>query len=311
MTMRSELKHVLADYFRVNTHIESEATRLRYHSSINNFGRWLGRPPHLCDLTTEFVGHFIEARISSGTVSLDTVRSDLARLKPLARWLFEEGIIDKPLRLRSPRCLKRNPKALTRSQLRKLWQTADIWPGKVWGVPARIYWPAFLDLGWYTGQRIGAMMQLNRKNIEIREGWFGRVNGASLLFTAQTVKGHKADQAKWIVRDGALSLMRLLEATDSSTPFNPKGMDNTGYIYAKWQRLVDAAGVPWAKPHTLRKSHATHLKIAGGDARISLNHTSDTTTNVHYIDASLVEKRPPASLLFNPSGMFGRKGGGT
>jgi hypothetical protein len=51
------------------------------------------------------------------------------------------------------------------------------------------------------------------------------------------------------------------------------------------------------KPQKMRRSHASHLKAAGGDATASLMHESDSTTRKSYLDPSITDS-PPAAKLF-------------
>jgi hypothetical protein len=53
-----------------------------------------------------------------------------------------------------------------------------------------------------------------------------------------------------------------------------------------------AGGAAW-----IRRTHATHLYIAGGDATQSLGHESDAMTRTYYLDKSQIRTHHPADLL--------------
>jgi integrase len=63
------------------------------------------------------------------------------------------------------------------------------------------------------------------------------------------------------------------------------------------------AGLPTdakSKFQRIRRSHATHLHIAGGDATASLGHSSDSITRRHYLDVRLLSRQSAEKLLFRP-----------
>lgn len=65
-------------------------------------------------------------------------------------------------------------------------------------------------------------------------------------------------------------------------------------------KLFRLAGLPSGrdcKPQRLRRSHATHLKAAGGDPTLALGHSSEEVTRRYYLDPVILGDESPAALL--------------
>lgn len=73
--------------------------------------------------------------------------------------------------------------------------------------------------------------------------------------------------------------------------------------YQLWKMLLERAGLPSTrdtKTHCLRRTFATMLEVAGGNATAALGHANRATTLRHYLDPSALA-RPVAELLpFHP-----------
>ena len=62
-------------------------------------------------------------------------------------------------------------------------------------------------------------------------------------------------------------------------------------FYQLYTELLKKAGLPatrWDKPQKLRRSHATWLTFAGGDATRSLLHSSESVTRRSYLDPNIL-----------------------
>jgi integrase len=76
-------------------------------------------------------------------------------------------------------------------------------------------------------------------------------------------------------------------------------LDRPAY-YKHLQSVLKAAGMPYDRRcsfHKLRRTHATHLYIRGGDPTESLGHESDAMTRGYYLDKSQIRTQHPADLL--------------
>jgi integrase len=106
-------------------------------------------------------------------------------------------------------------------------------------------------------------------------------------------------------RSTARSLRQLAEAG----AVKPFGFVHRGTLYHHLENLLRAAGLPTDrrhKFHCLRRTHASYLKRAGGDARESLDHQSDETTRRYYFDPRVCGAQNVLAFLFHPFSLFDR-----
>jgi integrase len=64
-------------------------------------------------------------------------------------------------------------------------------------------------------------------------------------------------------------------------------------FYHRWKHLLEKAGLPTGRsegPQKLRRSYATWIAAAGGDATAALGHSSSAITKRSYLDRSILEK---------------------
>jgi len=74
-------------------------------------------------------------------------------------------------------------------------------------------------------------------------------------------------------------------------------------IYGHLKLLLKATGLPTGRNcmfHKIRRTHATHLHIAGGDATASLGHGSDVITRGYYLDPRYIRGGHLADLMGSP-----------
>ncbi len=72
-------------------------------------------------------------------------------------------------------------------------------------------------------------------------------------------------------------------------------------FYQLYRDLLIRAGLPsnrYCKPQRLRRSHASWLQAAGGDATASLGHQSPAVTRRAYLDASIISPGAAIALPF-------------
>lgn len=289
-----QLDSLCADYIRNNDRVSSAETVRLIGVVARNFGRFLGRDPLAADLTDSNIRAFVAARRQAGR-SLATIDGEVAKLMAVAKYAALRGFVSPPT-MRVPKSATPAPQAFLRGQLRRLWRSAYRSQAAIAGVPGCAYWPALLDLLWDSGERIRAIYQIERADIDLAGRWV----------TFRRRKGGGRTLVKRIRRTTANNLRRLLQASTLDRPFAGVCM---GTIYNQYHHLLADAGLPTdrhSKFHCLRKSHASYLHVAGGDSRESLGHSSDAVTVRHYFDSRITGKRQPIDLLFDPLGLVGR-----
>lgn len=294
--------------------LHSETTFLKprtiklYKTIIRHFDRFVrtqrggdvGRVIHLADAN---LVAYVSWRISNG-IAKYTAEREAAKLfalwrvaaKPPRCWIA-------PPSVKLPRSKVAPAKAFLKQQLRTLFRDAHQTQRVVGGLPGSIYWPACLGCIWDTSERINAVHNLHRSDIEIVRVWRFTWKG---YVTFRNRKGDGDDAVRVVRRSTAKALATLLELSDAECPF---AIVKIGTIYKAYNKILADAGLPtdrWSKFHRLRKSHASYLKRAGGDAAESLGHSSEAVTRRHYYDPRITGQKPAAAYLFNPLGLGSR-----
>jgi integrase len=145
-----------------------------------------------------------------------------------------------------------------------------------------------------TGERTEAALSI-RKEWVGSDGW--------LRIPASVRKG-KRKSMEYELPQGVLSLLAPLMAAPGEMLFARPFC--VGTFYHRYGKLLTAAGLPtgrrW-KPQALRRTFASYLKLAGGDATDALNHDSPKTTKDSYLDPTVTDKPQPAGLILRFFGL--------
>lgn len=282
------LRVILDDYAAITKLTDGT---LRLHSiAITHFERFLQREAILSDFSDLTVAKFIQWRTAK--VAQNTLHGDCCKLLALWRWCAggRRKWIEPP-EIEAPKPSHHLPQALDQEQLERLWAVAATYPRLVGTLPGNIYLIALLYVLWDTSERVGAVHQIERDLVDLKGGW--------ITIEPETRKGGKQGRIYKIRPATVSALKNLLAVYDGPRPFAECSLNN---IYKHWPTLRTEAALPkWATPHTIRKSHASHLVAMGGDARASLGHSSDVITNRHYIDCRIAGGgSQPCEVLFDP-----------
>lgn len=225
------------------------------------------------------LAEYRDRRLKEGAAA-DTVRGELTKLISIANWLGIEVAVKKP------RAVQRIPRAWTRKQIRELFAAAKSTKRTIWGMPANVFFPALLGVCHDTGERIGAIASVRWESIDL--------DGRQIFYAAEIRKGGYRDAQASLSRPTIRALRALRELTpDSGVIFCHGSMSR---LWQAYTALLKDAGLPYdrrSKFHRLRRTHATFVHIAGGDAVASLGHASPETTWRHYIDPTQIAKKLP------------------
>jgi integrase len=277
---------------RANT---GEETQRQYRYSIASFGRFLGRDPVFADLDDNLlVGWQEQLRATKkgngDPLSAWTINEKVGRVRTLWTFLAQRRLVERfptVLRLKTPELI---PTALTHEQLGKLFQAADEMPGRIGGVRARHWWPAFLLFVWSTGERKGASLALRWEWVDFDRNL--------IVIPAHARKGGKKNGIYPLWPELAQLLDRIKEPKRELV--FPDERCGTMY-YKDWNKLLELAGIPADSKHKtqgLRVSHASWIKLMGGDPTEALMHGDVATTIRHYLDPRM--SRAKKRLLFDP-----------
>lgn len=288
------LDELLNLYLETTTGVRSPNTERLFRTVMRHWTRWLGHPANVSDFSERALVAYMRARRLLGRADA-TIDNEGVKLLVLWRFAAKQGLCAEPT-ISISRAKPDAPQALMRHQVRALFRAAAKSKREVAGHQYRLYFPALLGVIWATGERITAVCELERKDIDVR----------SRSVTFRKRKGRGGALVKTLPRMTCWAVKKWLKVAPEQKPFSVVAIST---LYYHLEQVMIAAEIPVNrrnKFHALRRSHASYLKLAGGDATQSLGHDSERTTRTHYYDPRIVHRRSAASYLFNPFGWWSR-----
>jgi integrase len=289
------LDDLITEYVRSNPAITSDYTVKLLRGTVKLFSAHLGCDAEIEHLTDTNLKSYLAHRQRIGMAPA-TVEREGCKILTIWRYAASQGIVKAPT-TRMARSAAHLPVAFLRYEVRALFKAARRARGECGGVPNKIFFPALLGLVWDSGERVGAIRALTWGDIDLRKGWV----------TFRVRKGRGAEMMKRVSWSTRRALRKLYAVhKDCVQPFAHVHL-STKYFHLK--SILRDAGLPCDRRsmlHRLRRSHASYLKLAGGDAAASLGHSSEAITVRAYYDPRVVASRQPISLLFNPVGLWSR-----
>lgn len=287
-------EELLGEYLANNPRIKSKGTERLLRYALAHFGRYLDKSVEAVDFTDRNLVGFMRYRrgdtVRGRQIAEATLEHEAAKLAALGKYAAHLGLVP-PLRFTVSHQKPGTPKAMLDHQIRNLFRAALSAKHSIGGVPENIFFPAVFAIIWDTGERIGAIHKLERRDIDLER----------LELTFRFRKGgHDRETTRPIRPSTARAIARLIAANPTDRPLAPVIATS---LYHHLNRIIAAAGIPQdrrLKFHALRKSHASYYKAAGGDATASLGHSSDAVTLKHYIDPKIAGGKTPTQLLFDP-----------
>lgn len=256
-----------------------------YRLSIEAFRRSLDRPATLDDLTNDLLRLHMAKRIAAKK-SPATANKDRAQLLALWRHATVHGHKTTWPDVRELREPVRAPIAWLPGECEKLIDQINREKGMVGAVPAPVFWSNLLAILLDTGERIGAVMQ-------IEWGWIS-FEGGFLSVPAEARKGRARDKVFKLSPATVAGLRKLKEHQVRGLVFDFP--HNRACLWRKYAEILRKAGLPTdrkSKFHRIRKTVATAVYAAGGDAQRALDH-SDSRTTESYLDPRITaENRTP------------------
>lgn len=291
MTLTTLREYAESLYFPLNIRCRSPKTKYAYELALRAFGRFLGHEPALPDLTDDAVTRWMAALLTEGK-AVYTVREMAGRIQAMWNFLAKRRIVPMFPTFAKPAPPDSLPQALTEDQLRALFASAKKERGKIEGVPADLWWTSFLAFIWNTAERKSAALS-------VRVEWVQFDRGVCTI-PPDVRKGGR----KWAVYHLWPETVTLMRACRDSLPGRelmwPLDFCEGSY-YTRYDRILADAGLPVTrktKTHALRCSHATWLKVMGGDPTRQLGHSDPQTTARSYLDPRHLPNEQPK--LFVP-----------
>ena len=261
----------------------ANTTRL-YGCTIRAFGKWLGYPPTVDDLTDLMLSRYLDHR--AATRSPYTAEKERTQLCSLWRFAADRRIVPTRPEVPPAPLPDRIPRAWTLGELAAIHRAASVTRGRVGDVPAGVWWTALVSVLWETAERIGAVLECRPDDLA----------GGLLHVRAEYRKGGKRDRLyRLTARTASLveqvrGTRRLLEWPLSRT-----------LLWKRYADVVARAGLGRGRHlsfHALRRSSASHYAARGGDPVQLLDHSGPRITHRWYLDRRLTDTGPaPCEVL--------------
>lgn len=249
------------------------------------------------DLTDLTVVRFLRWRAKTphnGKVpSHGSVLKDRTQLVAIATYAARKRLIAEFLELPKMRPLERIPRAYTHAEVQALVRHATIRVGRIGDIPARWFWMTLPWAAWLTAERINALLSIRWQDVDLER--------RAMLFRAENRKGHTRDIERSITQQLADLLGKRQGLHQPSDLVWPWVKHRTkGALWSSLRILCKTSGVTYRGFHGFRRSSASYLTAAGGDATEHLDHDRPSTTKKSYLDPSIVRRGPSAADLLPP-----------
>lgn len=271
------LEELFERYRRKHLRGKSPNTVRLYGHTIRSFAKTLGRTPTIDDLTDDAIEDHMWRVVDDGR-SPASANKDRSQLICLWRWAAERGWLDRFPDVPAMQEPEQVPLGWLPNEIDDLLRACDTEPNAVGDVPGPVWFGALVRILLDTGERIGAVRQLSRTALQ----------NDYLLVPAASRKGRTRDRLFPLSEGTVAAVKRLLAAHDAPLLF-PDPYSST-YLYRRFDKLLERAGLPTdrrSKFHRLRRTVASAVARAGGDATAALDHASPKTTK-KYLDPRIV-----------------------
>ena len=256
----------------------------QYRLTLTRFGEHLGHDPTLADLAPLPVQAFLSGR--KAKVAAGTARKDRTHIVALWGYAAKRRLVEEFPTLPPLKAPARLPRAYKVSEVSQLLRTALCHPGAICGLPASFYWAALVRLAWESAERIGAIRQLRWREVDLEE--------RAVVFLAESRKGATRDIRRQVSPELAGWLAKLKVGRRDQDLVFPWDRNPISLWY-DLRKLTAVAGITNRGFHGLRKSAASYVTAAGGDATRLLDHSNPSITRDHYVDESIA--RPSKTAL--------------
>lgn len=250
---------------------DRSSTPRHYRYALDKFALFLQREPRLNDLQDELVWGCLQMLLS-----MDYAPRNVANVRAhlLAAWRFcnRKGLVSVGPDVPQISIPEKIPQAFTLRELRRLFDSAAKQPRTIAGIPCGLWFPGLLHSIFDTGERIGCTLSWQWDWLDTESG--------DLSCPASARKGRRKPKV-YRLRSKALDAVLKIR-TDNPLIF-PRHCGMPA-IYSRLTQILRRAGLPTGREwkfHALRKSHASYVKLNGGDPSESLGHASRRTTEAY------------------------------
>ncbi len=263
------------DYYRPNKRL-MDSTAGIYGVTLRSFARALHRQPILDDLTEDKINKFL-CHYSRGHRP-DTTRTLRKHLIALATYAHKRGLLTEVPDVPHISATNRMPEAYTPEEMSRLIEAAKSTPGWHQGIRRSRILLAIILVAYDTGQRGGTIKRLLFSDI--------RPDIPAILFRAGLTGKQRHDQ---LLRISESTLEAIEAIREPEREFIFYTVMCSATWYSQIRKTLKRAGLPFGRRDQLqriRRTTATLMHRAGGDATMQLGHSSDAITRRHYLDTS-------------------------
>lgn len=269
--------------------LSSFQTTYQYGLNIKRFAEFLNREPLVKDLTDKNIGEccmWLQHKKKLSIASASKLRENMVTIWKYAK---KKGLIKTDPEIPHIREPRRVPRAWTRDELSILWNYLSRLPGVIGHVPENLWYQSLVAVLWDTGERIGAVWQVEWPQVDLAGGW--------MVVRAEQRKGRASDR---LYKLHPQTVAILASVRSNHGKVWPWPYCET-YLWQKWKQLLRRAGLPDGREfgfHCFRKSVGSHIAAAGGNATAALGHGSQEITTRSYIDPRVSAAPQPVDMLF-------------
>ena len=277
----------------------NESCRRQYRLTFTRWADTLGTEPTLDHLDPLVVQTYIATRRAEWSAA--TAKKDRNQISALWSYCAKRRYVDQFPTLAQIRAPGRIPRGYTVEEVSALLRQAlQARPRiKPTPVPPQQFFPALIRSCWETAERIGSHLALRWRDVDTA--------GRFVVFPAEGRKGATRDILRSISQDQCTWLEKFRrEPGDLVWPWTA---DKTT-LWHHYGILCKRAGVQNRGFHGLRKSAASYMALAGGDAAATqlLDHSNPAITKNCYIDVTIAKPKYTAIDLLPPLDLTDRTG---
>lgn len=281
-----ELWHLFVTSYQ-RKHRSKQGTVKQYELQIDHFGRFLGHAPTLADLSDETLDAFLADRADK--VAAPTANKAYWCLVALWRHAHDLGLVAKRPTVQPLAEPEQIPFAWLKPEVEALLRACASVGGTIGEVPANLWWLGLHWVLWSSGERIGALLEIGPAAFDAERG--------ELFVPAEARKGRRKPKFYPLLPQ-AVELLKQMQRYERERLF-PFPFDHTT-LYYRYKRILKAAGLPTdrkCKFHRMRRSFASYIEAAGGNATVALGHSSRRVAERSYLDPRICGDQNVAKLL--------------
>ena len=261
----------------------SEECRRQYRLTFKRWADQLGTEPTLAHLDSLTVQLYVAHR--RAIVKAATARKDRNQISAIWSYCAKRRYVEQFPTLPQVKAPGRIPRGYTVEDVSALLREAMRRkpPYRPTQVPPHVFMPTLIRSCWETAERIGSHMALRWRDVDTLQ--------RTVIFQAENRKGQTRDIMRPISEEQCLWLNQMRRDDDELVwPWS----GNRTTLWHHFGNVCTCAGVTNRGFHGLRKSAASYVALAGGDATQLLDHSNPAITKNHYLDQTINRPRNTA-----------------